>query len=427
MYESALPPETSKLISFMGPAQLVVGIPSYRNIATVEKVVHTVAQGMDLHYRHLRPVLINTDGHSFDQTLDTAMNTPVPSSVRRVGTRYHGLPGKGSAVRAILEIAARLGARACAIIEADVTSVTPEWIPTLVGPVISGEFDMIVPWYLFQRPLAGCNDLLIHPLLHVLYGVGLHTPMAGELAINGFLAGRLSDKDVWETDVARAGINVWITTTALLEGFKLGQVRLGKRMHHSASGALANKKFMQQVGTLFRLGYLYRRRWRKGSAFHAIPLHGRWSYRARSSANSWPPVSPVLAIAQKEMNRHADDLWPAILLPENLTRVRKLFAQNTNDFPPDLWARIVYDFFVVYNMGEGDPDRVIEALIPLYHARLAAFLEAGKHLDEDGRDALIAEQVAAFEDQRAYLLERYDTYVPWSYHTSVSKHAALHH
>ncbi len=415
MYETALPPETRNLIRSMEPSRLVIGIPSYRNIATVGAVVNAVAQGLDRYYRHLEPVLVNADGHSFDQTLDLAMKTPVPASVRRIGTRYHGLPGKGSAIRSIMEVATLLGARTCAIIEADVTTVTPDWIPVLVGPVVSGEFDMILPHYLFQRPLAGSNDLLAHPLLHALFGADLRTPMAGEFAMRGFLAGRMCDKDVWETDVARAGLNSWITTTAILEGYKLGQVRLGERLHVSAPiGSMANRKFLQQVGTLFRLTYLYRKFWRQEQWRRSIPLHDRWQPGARASANSWPSAKPVKAAIQKSMNHDTTSLWARILLPENLARVHDLIEHDHKPFPADLWAKVVYDFFVVYNQGEGDPDRVIEALIPLYHARLASFLEAGMNLDEDGRDALIAEQAAVFDSEFPYLLNRASSYVPWS-------------
>lgn len=398
----------------MEPARVVVGIPSYRNLNTVGAVVQIVAEGLDQHFQHLDPVLVSTDGHSFDQTLDIAMATPVTSTVRRVGTRYHGLPGKGSAIRSILEIAVSLGARACAIVEADVTSIEPDWIPALVGPVLSGEYDMIVPRYFYQRPLAGGNDLLAAPFLQSLFGTNLCTPLAGEFAVSGFLAGRMSAKDVWETDVARAGINVWLSITAILDGFKLGQVRLGERIHQSPGRGPANGKFIQQVGTLFRLAWLYRRRQREGTNPPPIPLHGRWPPRSHAASNSWPSAAPVLAAAHKGVGRYINSAWPGILLPETLAKVRESFVNEPYTFPPDLWAQIVYDFFVVYNKGDGDPDRVIEALFPLYHARLAAFLEAGSTLGETGREALIEEQAASFRNMLPCLLERWATYVPWS-------------
>jgi len=419
MYETALPPDTRELVSTMEPTWLVVGIPSYRNIDTVGQVVQQVADGLDKHYQHLNPVLVSIDGHSLDQTLEVAMSVPISPSVRRIGTRYHGLPGKGTAIRAILEIAVRLGARACAVVEADVTTVRPDWVPALVGPVISGEFDMIVPRYLRQRPIAAVNDLLAYPFLRALFGTNLHMPMAGEFAISGFLAGRLIDKDVWETDVARAGVNVWLTTIAILEGYKLGQMRLSERLHRSSGATAGNGKFRQQVSTLFRLVYLQRRRWRDTSLRRNIPLQGRWPSGLRQRrSNRWP--SPDRGVIHRGLERFSDTIWPQVLPEETLREVRSLLSGETFSFPPGLWARTVFDFFVVHSRGEGDPDRVVESLRPLFHARRAAFLEAGKDLSEEQRDNLVAEQVAAFEESLPYFWKRWVDYVPWENHLTVS-------
>jgi hypothetical protein len=403
----------------MDPTWLVVGIPSYRNIDTVGQVVQRVAEGLGKHYQHLNPVLVSIDGHSLDQTLEVAMSTPISPSVRRIGTRYHGLPGKGTAIRAILEIAVRLGARACAVVEADVTTVRPDWVAALVGPVISGEFDMIVPRYLRQRPIAAVNDLLAYPFLHALFGTNLYVPMAGEFAISGFLAGRLIDKDVWETDVARAGVNVWLTTIAILEGYKLGQMKLSERLHRSAGTATGNGKFRQQVSTLFRLAYLQRRRWRDDTLRRNIPLKGRWSARLRQRrSDRWPALDRGLI--HRGLERFADTVWPQVLQEETLREIRALLSRDDFSFPPGLWARTVFDFFVVHSRGEGDPDRVVESLRPLFHARRAAFLEAGKDLSEGQRDNLIAEQAAAFQEALPYFWERWTDYVPWDHHLAVS-------
>jgi hypothetical protein len=42
-------------------------------------------------------------------------------------------------------------------------------------------------------------------------------------------------KDVWESDVARFGIDIWMTTTAIANGFKVTQSFLGAKIHDARS------------------------------------------------------------------------------------------------------------------------------------------------------------------------------------------------
>ncbi|HEV3505035.1 MAG TPA: hypothetical protein VG637_07110 [Actinomycetes bacterium] len=54
----------------------------------------------------------------------------------KLAMTYTGLSGRGSAFRAIFELAAAVGARGCAVLDADLRSVSPSWIDRLVGPVL---------------------------------------------------------------------------------------------------------------------------------------------------------------------------------------------------------------------------------------------------------------------------------------------------
>ena len=47
------------------------------------------------------------------------------SSLHKIITPYHGIPGKGGAFRTIFEIARRLKAKACAVVDSDLRSITP--------------------------------------------------------------------------------------------------------------------------------------------------------------------------------------------------------------------------------------------------------------------------------------------------------------
>ena len=54
--------------------------------------------------------------------------------IERLTLAYEGIPGKGSAFRCIFRVAELLGARACAVVDSDLRSITPEWMQLLLAP-----------------------------------------------------------------------------------------------------------------------------------------------------------------------------------------------------------------------------------------------------------------------------------------------------
>ena len=95
-----------------GRAEILVGIPSFRNAATIGHVARTAAEGLRRAFPGVRAVVVNADGGSDDGTPDRVRQAL--DGVPRVVGAYVGLPGKGSAFRAIFERLSGLRARALA-------------------------------------------------------------------------------------------------------------------------------------------------------------------------------------------------------------------------------------------------------------------------------------------------------------------------
>ena len=108
-------------------------------------------------------------------------------------------------------------------------------------------------------------------------------------------------------------------------------------------------------------------------------------------------------------------LWQRVLTPANLAQIEALAKQPTYNFnfPSELWARVVYDFAVVYNKGERDPDRIVDALLPLYQGRLASLWQDVAGLMPVGHEGTVSAQAVEFEAERHYLLGRWQAYQPW--------------
>src|SRR5919198_1288945 len=142
---SALDGQLRDGIGKISKADVVVGIPSFRNAGTIGHVAATVSRGLREHFSGSRVALINADGGSEDGTPDRVRENAkdIPVAVGR----YVGPPGKGSAFHAIFECAVALDAKACAVVDSDLRSITPQWIERLAGPVLRGEADYVTPLY----------------------------------------------------------------------------------------------------------------------------------------------------------------------------------------------------------------------------------------------------------------------------------------
>ena len=209
-------------------AELLIGIPSYNNVRTIGHVVRAAMAGLAKYFPKTKAVLLNSDGGSTDGTQEevkrvqiedykTILTSHPVHPVHKIVTPYHGVPGKGSAFRTIFEAAKSLNAKACAVVDSDLRSITPEWMELLLRPVYEEGFDYVAPLYARHKFDGTITNSIVYPLTRVLYGKGVRQPIGGDFGFSGELAKFYLTKDVWETDVARFGIDIWMTTLAIAE------------------------------------------------------------------------------------------------------------------------------------------------------------------------------------------------------------------
>ena len=106
---------------------------------------------------------------------------------------YIGLSGKGSAFRAIFELAAAVGARGCAVLDADLRSVSPAWVDRLVGPVLQHGYDLVTRLYARHKLDGTITNSVAFPLTAALYGRRLRQPIGGDFGFSGRLAAQHFD------------------------------------------------------------------------------------------------------------------------------------------------------------------------------------------------------------------------------------------
>src|SRR5688572_2435568 len=230
----------------------MVGIPSFRSAGTIGYVVRAAHAGLVQYFPELRPVLVNADADSSDGTQRVVVEAEPPDYVEqillvrpqnrltRMTLTYptvDGVSGKGAAVRTMLEIAAALKVQALVLVDADLRSITPEWIELLAGPILKGGFDFVAPLYVRHRFDGTITNQIAYPLTRALYGYRIRQPIGGDFGLSGDLVRRLVVADGWDEEVSRFGIDIWLTTAALTGGFAISQARLGAKIHDARDPA----------------------------------------------------------------------------------------------------------------------------------------------------------------------------------------------
>ena len=416
-FDSALSADAKRELQALGTADILIGIPSHRNARTIEQVLEAVSECVRTHYRSQRVVLMNTDGGSSDNTVKLVEDAGVPSNVRKLLTAYEGTTGKGTGTRSIFEAAQALNARACLVLEARAPGIAPEWIKALVDPVLTGDH-MTIPCFQRSGYAAALGDNLFYPFMRMFLNTNLRQPLMSEFCVSGAFAADLAATDVWETDVARFGINVWVAIQALTQSLRVSQVDLGSRGDDSSDpGTALDARFLHSVGSLFRLLTVHSRQWQEGLPRRVDFVGPRCPDRVLPCED----CRDVLVQALRDGEERYGHLWGAILHADTHRRVLEALSQDVEafSFPLDLWRDLVLEFAVVFNQGEGDPDKVVEALLPLFYGRAASYTRKIEGLSVLEREAEVERIVQAFVEGRPKFEEQWDTYRSWDEDTPI--------
>jgi hypothetical protein len=398
----------------------MVGIPSFENAETIGYVVRASQAGMVQYFPDLKPVLVNSDGGSPDDTPRVAISTESPEYIekiilvsprhklQRISFTYQGISGKGTAVRALFEVARELKVKAFVMVDSDLRSIVPEWIELLAGPILKGGYDFVAPMYARYKYDGTITNNIAYPLTRALYGARIRQPIGGEFAVSGDLVQRYLELESFDELTARFGIDIWMTHSAINEGFAVCQARLGAKIHDAKDPASdLGPMFRQVVGTLFRMAGHYEDRWLRVRGSHAIPEYGF----ERVIAPEMIDVNHAKLVDNFENARLSQrDVWALMLSDEQLERVLSLpvpEAPADFHFPAELWIRCLYDSMVAFHRPGVDSDQLLAALTPLYFGRTAGFIAETLEMTTDQAERVVDAQAREFEELKPYLVARW--------------------
>jgi glycosyltransferase involved in cell wall biosynthesis len=413
--ESILTDEFLRQLINVGEADVLVGVPTYNNAATVGQVVQAIRAGLLKYFPRERAVIVNADGGSRDGTSDLVRGASINDlrhstdlnalrTLHSISAEYPGGPATGTALRTILASAELLRVSACAVVSPESTTIEPEWIERLLRPVYQGNYDFVTPLYRRHKFDGLLLRNLVYPMTRAFYGKQVREPYAAEFSFSGQLASHFLAQEIWTREVGHTGTEIALTISAITGGFRMAQSFLGAKPHLDARSADLVGAMRQTVGALF---------------WSLEPNFSLWS--TRNDSQPIPTLGAGQEVTLEPLRINRKRLWDmfrsgvaelepvlkSILSPPTLTELQRIAVLGEDEFlyGDELWARTVYEFAGSYHKAVISRDHIVQALAPLYRGRAFTFLVENREASAEQVEQNVEDFCLTCERMKPSLLE----------------------
>jgi hypothetical protein len=397
-------------------ADIVVGLTSHNDIETVGAVMRAIREGLAPTLDQSAAFFVLADAGSTDGTRQAAHEAASPAALLELEYErgpalaplpYHGNPGRAAALRAVLQVAQRLNARACVVMDAGIQAAPADRVDRLIAPVLTDGFDYVSPYHVRHANEGALTKAIVYPMFRALYGVRLREPAAREFGCSARLARHWLEQDFWDLEQAPIGIDLWLAVAAAGGDFRSCEAVIGARggasrgMPTDLSTTLA-----QVVGALFTDLEHHVDVWQRVRASSTIPVFG-----TAPPLETEAPTMNVDALVESFRlgYRELREIWTWVLPARTIVELRRLTeaAPDRLRFDDQMWAGIVYDFAVGYNFRVLPHDHLLRSLTPLYSGWLASFVTQATGASPEQVEERLEQLCLAFEAQKRHLISRW--------------------
>jgi hypothetical protein len=298
--------------------------------------------------------------------------------------------------------------KAVGMVDSDLRSITSDWVQYLLEPVMDEGFDFVAPVYLRHKYDGTITNNIVYNLTRALYGQRIRQPIGGDFAISRALAKYYTEQEVWDTEVARYGIDIWMTTSAITGGFKMGQSNLGVKIHDAKDpGTHLAPMFRQVIYTLISLMEDNESYWKAVKGSVTVPT---FEHKIKVEPEE-VKVNLDNMIGQFKVGyKQFSSLWKEIFCQDCFGEIQKIARLGKKKFhmPTELWVRVLYELAATFHAWEHNRMRLVELVTPLYYARVASFVNQTLKMSSQEAEKLVEEQAQQFENSKDYLIQIWD-------------------
>lgn len=293
-------------------------------------------------------------------------------------------------------------AKAILILGPGADSLSTLALRSLADAVLTGPIDLVVPRYSLAPHAGLINSAILYPLTRAVLASSVRFPLPIDLGMTPRMAQRLAAAAQRISAINQGEAILWPVNEAIAAGFRMDEVDAGSRTVPQPSDAEINAIFALITDSLFSDIETKAALWQRPR--RAPPTHRAAPEIAFSDGTA--DVARMVA-AFRLAAANLQEIWPLVLPPNSLLMLKRCSVLEPAEFrlPDNLWARIVYDFLIAYRLRTINRGHLMGALIPLYMAWVAGYINAVASGTPAERQ--IESVAAAFEADKPYLVARW--------------------
>jgi hypothetical protein len=381
-------------------AEIAVVIPSYQEADSIAHPTRIVSEGLKKYFPDKKSVIINADNASPDHTEEVFLGTATEVPKIYISTPPN-TPGKGWNFANAFRRTYSLGGRAIVCVDADLLSITPEWIDYMVRPLLEDGFDYLTPLYARHKYDGTITNNICYPLIYGVFGQDIRQPIGGDFALSARFARHIVSVP-WHRTTHQYGVDIFMTMQALLGGFKIAQVGLGSKVHKPSAPKLG-PMFLQVVSTALLTVADTFRTWKSIRSVAKTPVFG---LQELGEAQDLDVDRQMIRRNALEGFQATADALGEYLSPQVARRVERTFAAADGPrIDTDFWIDVLFDLIAAFPTCD-DTTRLVESMRGLYWGRVWSFMNETWELPSAECEAPIRQQGERVFQRRGELIKR---------------------
>ncbi len=377
---------------------IVIGIPSLKEADNIAFVAKQASRGIKKYFPGKNSVIVNVDNNSPDGTGEAFLSAKTKIPKVYIPTPK-GVLGKGNNLKNLFRFANETKAKAIMVVDADIRSITPEWIKNLITPIFKG-YDYVSPIYSRHKYDGTITNNLCYPIVYGIFGIDMRQPIGGDFAFSEKL-NNFWIKRRWHESTKQYGIDIFMTSHAIFGDFKIAETGLGAKIHKPSAPKLG-AMFSQVIRTLFINIINRRKKWESRKFIRKLDTFGLKKMDPPQELHV--NLHKIEEVAKERFAEYR------FLIESSITKgvfkkIDNMVNENRFEFDHKLWAKALFDLIGSYarTMDKGE---IVECAKALYFLRSASFIHETWHLNNDLANEKIEEQARYFFEKRDYLIRK---------------------
>jgi len=378
---------------------IIIGISTKNVETTIGDVTSIIDHALNKYFSRYNSLIICSDGYSTDNTKKIFNRIKTNADKKfMLEKKPHG---KGSAIKTIFETAVKEDAKAVALIDGDLESIELIWLKNLLGPILDKKYELVVPHYARDKDDGVLTNHLVYPLTKALYGANIRQPIGGEYGLSlNLIKNLLASKDF----PRKFGIDVFITTTAFCENFKIIQARLGIKEHYSTKSynkpdSVLAPMFDQVMTRVFKLTHVYKKNIVNFKEIKNVPYVGKKV--PTEVKDIYVDILSIIREYREKYKKYNErfKIFPADLRKE----LDHIISEKGFVFPICTWVRAVY---FIMRAHDKNIKHSLDVLRILWKAWFASYVIQTTHMTDAEAEKVIEGYVKVFIEKRKLFFKK---------------------